>query len=146
MSEDNNFSKPRPEDGTHTGARKTKKERVNLILMALGKAPAASSRDDALALIAGIFREVENEHSGIPDGPFNKDRLYPPVAEIARMDGKPWLRSYRHTGHYSLIADNGAIVIRVFLREPKDGVWAIIGERTELDKPGSDGRTVADLE
>ncbi len=146
MTKDNNISKPQPEDGTHTKAIKTKKERVILILMALGKAPAASSRDDALALIAGIFREVEDEHSGVPDEPLNKERLYPPVAEMARMDGKPGLRRYRHTSHYTIIADNGAIAIRVFQRGIKDGVMTIIGERTELDKPGADGRTVADLE
>lgn len=118
-----------------------------MILTALGNALAASSRDDALALIASIFREVEDAHSGVPLEPFNAERLYPPVAEMARVvEGKPWLQRYRHTSHYTLIADNGAIVIRVFERGIKNGVMAIVGERTELDKPGADGRTVADLE
>ena len=147
MTEDNKDSSHQSADGATRGAHKSKQERVRLILIALCNAPAASNRNDALALIAGIFRDVENEHSGVPDGSFNSERLYPPVAEMARMvDGKPWLRRYRHTSHYTIIADNGAIAIRVFERRLKDGVMAVIGERTELDKPGADGRTVADLE
>lgn len=63
-----------------------------------------------------------------------------------QVDGIPSLRRYRHTGHYTLIAENGAIVIRVFVRGFKDGIAAIIGERTELDKPGADGRCVPDFE
>ena len=147
MTGDNSDSRRQTADGPTQGAQKSKRERVHLILIALGSAPAASSRDDALALITGIFREVENEHSGAPYEPFNTERLYPPVAAMERqVDGKPWLRRYRHTSHYTIIADNGAIAIRVFERGLKEGVMAIIGERTELDKPGADGRTVAELE
>ena len=125
----------------------SKKDRVMLILNALRAAPAASSREAALALMARVFRLVEDEHSDVAEVPFHPDRLYPPVAELERaVDGRPWLRRYRHTGHYTLIADNGAIVIRVFVRGIKDGVMAIVGERTEFDKPGADGRTVAELE
>ena len=124
-----------------------KRDRVQLILTALRDAPAPSSRDYALALMDHIFRQVEDEHSGVPHEPFHVDRLYPPVAAMERqVEGKPWLRRYRHTGHYTLIADNGAIVIRVFERGMKDGVQVIVGERTELDKPGADGRTIAEME
>jgi hypothetical protein len=63
-----------------------------------------------------------------------------------QVEGKTWLRRYRHTGHYTLIADNGAIVIRGFIRGMKDGVMAIVDERTELDKAGADGRRIADFE
>jgi len=125
----------------------SKKDRVALILAALRDAPAAGNRDGALALMARVFRLVEDEHSGVAEVPFHADRLYPPVAAMERaVDGKPWLRRYRHTGHYTLIADNGAIVIRVFVRGMKDGVMAIVGERTEFDKPGADGGTLAELE
>ena len=125
----------------------SKKDRVALILAALREAPAARNRDEALALMARVFRLVEDEHSGVAEAPFHPERLYPPVAAMERaVDGKPWLRRYRHTGHYTLIADNGAIVIRVFVRGMKDGVMAIIGERTEFEKPGADGRSVAELE
>lgn len=125
----------------------SKKDRVALILAALRDAPAAENRDGALALMGRVFRLVEDEHSGVAEVPFHADRLYPPVAAMERaVDGKPWLRRYRHTGHYTLVADNGAIVIRGFVRGMKDGVMAIVGERTEFDKPGADGRTVAELE
>ena len=127
--------------------RFAKHDRVSLILTALRDAPAAAGRDDALALLERIFRIVEDEHSGVPHEPFHADRLYPPVAEMERqVAGKPWLRRYRHTGHYTLIADNGAIAIRVFVRGIKDGVMAIVGERTELEKPGADGRIIAEME
>gem|GEM_PF-827491 len=127
--------------------RLSKKERVSMILTALMDAPAAGSRDEALALMDRIFRSVEDVHSGVPHDPQHIDRLYPPIASMERrVDHKPWLRRYRHTGHYTLIGDNGAIAIRVFIRGLKDGVMAIVGERTELDKPGADGRRVDDLE
>jgi hypothetical protein len=125
----------------------SKQARVGLILAALRDGPSAASREEALALMDRVFRIVEDEHSGVPHEPFHPDRLYPPVAAMERqVEGKPWLSRYRHTGHYTVIADNGAIVIRVFLRGSKDGVNAIVGERTELDKPGADGRTIPDLE
>ncbi len=113
---------------------------------ALRDAPLQSSREEALALMDHIFRLVEDAHSGVPHEPHHADRLYPPVASMERsVDRKPWLRRYRHTGHYTLIADNGAIMIRVFEWGMKDGFHAITGERTELDKPGSDGRRVTDF-
>jgi hypothetical protein len=60
-------------------------------------------------------------------------------------EGKPWLKRYRHTGHYTLIADNGAIVIRVIERGMVNGVKTIVGERTELDKPGADGQRIDEM-
>jgi hypothetical protein len=125
----------------------SKQSRVGWILAVLRDAPGAADRDDALALIDRVFRLVEDQHIGVPHEPFHADRLYPPVATMERqVEGKPWLRRYRHTGHYTLIADNGAIVIRVFIRGTKDGVMAIVDERTELDKAGADGRHIADFE
>jgi hypothetical protein len=124
-----------------------KHERVKLILSRINDAPPAQNREEALDLIDRIFREVEDRHSGVPHDPFHPGRLYPPAAQMERqVDGIPSLRRYRHTGHYTLIAENGAIVIRVFVRGFKDGIAAIIGERTELDKPGADGRCVPDFE
>lgn len=125
----------------------SKKERVNMILATIMEAPAVGSRDEALALMDRVFRRVEDVHSGVPHDPPHVNRLYPPIASMERrVDHKPWLRRYRHTGHYTLIADNGAIAIRVFVRGLKEGVMAIVGERTELDKPGADGRRVDDME
>ena len=125
----------------------SKQARVSLILAALKASSPASSRDEALSLIDRIFRLVEDEHSGVPHEPHHTDRLYPPVASMERqLEGKSALRRYRHTGHYTLIADNGAIVIRVFRRGIVNGVMGIIGEETMLDHPGADGRRVGDFE
>ena len=125
----------------------SKRDRVHLILESILEAPAAASRNEALVLLDQAFRSVEDQHSGVPHDPHHVERLYPPVAEMEReVEGNPWLRRYRHTNHYTLIAANGAIVIRVFVRGMKGGVMAIIGERTELDKPGADGRRVEDLD
>ena len=127
--------------------RTSKRERVGLILAALRDAPAAASREEALSLMDRIFRLVEDKHSGVLHEPFDVNRLYPPVAAMERrIAGKPWLRRYRHTGHYTLIADNGAIVIRVFVHGMKDGMMTIVGERTELEKPGADGRTITEMD
>lgn len=123
----------------------SKKDRVSLILAALRDASPASSREAAMVLIERVFREVEDVYSGVPHDPHHVDRLYPPVAMMERrVEDKPHLRRYRHTSHYTLIADNGAIVIRMFEREMRNGVMAITGERTELDKAGADGVRVED--
>lgn len=98
-------------------------------------------------MIDQAFRSIEDRHSGVRHDVFHPDRLYPPVAAMERqVEGRPGLRRYRHTGHYTLIAENGAIVIRVFIRGMMNGAMAIVGERTELDKAGSDGRHVTDWE
>lgn len=125
----------------------SKKERVNLILKALNDAPAVASREQALALLDQVFRNVEDMYSGVPHEPHHVARLYPPVASMERqVEGKPWMRRYRHTSHYTLIADNGAIVIGIIVREKMDDSKMIISEHPVLNKPGSDGRCVADWE
>lgn len=125
----------------------SKKERVALILEALEEAPAAANREEALALLEQVFRAVEDAHSGVPHEPPHKDRLYPPVMSMERqVEGKPWMRRYRHTSHYTHIADNGAIVIGMIVREPVNGVMTIVGEKPVLDKQGADGRRLADWE
>ncbi|MGV3664155.1 MAG: hypothetical protein ACO1TE_28540 [Prosthecobacter sp.] len=125
----------------------SKKDRVDLILTRLLTAPAAGSREEALALMDRVFREVEDMHSGVPHDPYHPDRLYPPTTDMERkVEGRPSLSRYRHTGHYTLIAENGAIEVRILVRGMKDGVKVIVGERTELNKAGADGRRVADFD
>jgi hypothetical protein len=81
----------------------SKQERVGLILAALRDGPAAASRDEALALLDRAFRMVEDEQSGVSAEPFDARRLYPPVTSMERrVEGRPELRRYRHTGHYTL--------------------------------------------
>lgn len=125
----------------------SKKDRVGLIFAALQEAPPASTRQEALELMDRIFRAVEDIHSGVPHLPFHVDRLYPPAASMERkIEGKSWLRRYRHTNHYTLIGDNGAIQIRAFVRGLRNGVMTILDERTEFDKTGADGRRIEDMD
>lgn len=124
-----------------------KKARVAIILETLRAAPPVKNRDEALELMSRVFREIEDRHSGEPETPFHSDRLYPPTSEMERSDtAKPHLRWYRHTSHTTVISENGAILI--YRRIP--------GTRTQftdfnhrdvlLDKPGADGRRVAEAE
>ncbi len=123
----------------------SKKERVELILARMRDAPAASTREEALAMMAEIFEDVEDRHSGVR--PPNGERLYPPVKEMEReVEGMPSLRRYRHTNHYTLIADNGAIIIRSFVRGTVGGTVKIVAERTEFEKPGRDGAVIPPME
>lgn len=78
----------------------TKNERLQDILNRLRIAPPVNSRDSALALMKEVFDAVE---SSIPEA----DRMFPPVAEMAE-DHAVQVQRYRHTGHDTLIADNGA--------------------------------------
>ncbi len=117
-----------------------KHERVRLILKLLQASPPASSREEALALMDGVFRKVEDAHSGVPCEPYNPERMYPPTAEMEMpVEGRPFLRRYRHTGHYTLIGNNGAIQIRRFLYGTVDGKKKRVGEAVDFDKPGADG-------
>ena len=118
-----------------------------MILELLRTSPRASSREETLTLLESIFRRVEDGHSGVPAEPYSKERLYPPVAEIeVEVAGKPWLRRYRHNRRYTLIADNGALIIRELTYGERDGLQVRIGERTELELPGADGRRIADFD
>lgn len=118
-----------------------------MIFDLLRTSPPSSSREGTLAILDAVFRQVEDTHSGVPGEPYSKARLYPPVAAMeVEVAGKPWLRRYRHNRRYTLIADNGALVIRTLIYGERDGLQVRTGERTELDLPGADGRTVADFD
>ena len=134
-------SDQRPSEGL------SKKDRVGLIFAELEAAPCPGSRESALSLLDQVFRNVENAHSGVPHDPYHVDRMYPPVAEMERaVQAQPWLRRYRHTGHVTLIADNGAIEVRRIERGIFNGLKAITGEKTIFEKPGADGRRISEME
>ena len=121
----------------------SKRERVALIYAELAAAPAVESREMALELFDQVFRKIEDAHSGVLHDPQCTIRLCPPVAEQEQtVDGKPWLRRYRHTDHYTLIAENGAIEILIKVRSEAK---AVIGVRTVFEKQGADGFRVSEL-
>jgi hypothetical protein len=103
----------------------------------LEAAPPASSADEALALVAKILNEVEDEHSGVeynPDAWKDDGRMYPPKEDNCReVPERPALRRYRSAKHNSFIGLNGSIRI-----QDLEG-------KVLVDKPGHDGRKTHDL-
>lgn len=125
--------------------RPDKKARVSMILETLRAVPPAKNRGEALELMSRVFREIEGRHSGVPGT--HSDRLYPPTSEMERSDtAKPHLRWYRHTSHTTVIAENGAILIFRRIHGTPTQVTDFNQRDVLLDKPGADGRPVADAE
>ena len=112
-----------------------KGERVQEFFWRMANAPAAASAEEAFELITSALTAVEDEHSGIPNdprGPGADERMFPPIARYHFViEGRPDLDGYRQKAHDTIIAGNGAILIRV--RRTLKIVF---------EKPGRDGRKV----
>jgi hypothetical protein len=97
-----------------------------------------SSREEAYTALSSTLIAIEDEFSGIPNNPSTwqtDGRLYPPQQDTKRsVPGAPGIVRYRSLAHNTLIGENGSIRIET-----------IAGEIL-LNKPGADGRTVADIE
>jgi hypothetical protein len=114
----------------------SKKDRLKLFFQRLGEAPAASSADEALHLIAATLNAVEDQHSGVefnPDAWVDDGRMYPPTEINQRNSNHARLRRYRSAKHNTFLGENGSITI-----EDLDG-------KIFLKKAGADGSTVEDL-
>jgi hypothetical protein len=115
----------------------SKPERLAIFAERLMTAPAASSAEEAIEMIASILNDVEDEFSSIPYDrslPTNDGRMYPPLPDSARdVAGRPDLTRYRNRGHSTYVGENGAIRIIA---------TGSSGDGTLLSKPGSDGREV----
>jgi hypothetical protein len=111
-----------------------KEVRFQVFLKRLSAAQAASSADEALALLGRILCEVEDELTDIPNQPENQQtdgRMYPPQEDRAReVPGRSDLTRYRSRGHNTFIRSNGAIEIRE------------LAGRVVLSKAGADGMSV----
>lgn len=121
----------------------SKADRVALINAEMAAAPPLENREQALRLFDQVFRKIEDTHSGVFEDPDCRIRLCPPVAEQEQVvEGKPWLRRYVHTRHYTLIAENGAIEIRTKVRnEANINVEGPIA----FEKRGADGRSISEM-
>jgi len=101
----------------------------------MNDAPAASDADAAFRMLTEILNTVEDECSGIPNdptGPRADERMFPPIARYHfAIEGRPDLDGYRQKAHDTIIASNGAILIRI--RKSM---------KTVFEKPGRDGRKV----
>jgi hypothetical protein len=113
----------------------TKGERLALFYERLQAATAASSHDEAYALLCSTLNAVENEHSGVPFNPDNwqtDGRMYPPQQDRAsRVEGFPEVIRYGSFRHNTFIASNGAIEVRI-----------IATDAVHFVKPGANGKGV----
>ncbi|MBX3303000.1 MAG: hypothetical protein KF899_01180 [Parvibaculum sp.] len=114
-----------------------KAERIEEFIRRMMCAPAASSHDEAFALIENTLNQVEDAMTDIPfdPNPFPIDgRLYPPRPDSRRdVSGRSDVVRYRSRGHNTWIGENGAIHIR----DLKNKVF--------LDKPGMNGKRVENV-
>jgi hypothetical protein len=96
--------------------------------------------ETARAALERIVREVEDEHSGIPEDPnahlakTSDGRMYPPHDRFAFASGSPRISAFGQTGHRTYFGNNGAVRIE----RRSDGT-------PEIDIPGADGQTINDL-
>jgi hypothetical protein len=110
-----------------------KEARVTIFLERLRDASAATNATTAYRLVCETLNAVEDEHSSVPYNPsawLDDGRLYPPQEDNARAlsDG---VTVYRHRGHKTFVAANGAIVI-----------WDISSGTVVFSKRGQDGKSV----
>ena len=117
----------------------TKRERLDEMLRRLKLAAPFTDGDLARLTLEVVMRAVEDELSGIPEDP-NADtalrsdgRMYPPHNRFEVASGHRRVRLFKQTRHQTAIGENGSLRIT-----RSDGT-------VEIDLPGSDGRTVADL-
>jgi hypothetical protein len=107
-----------------------KSDRLAKILQVIREAPAASTHDEALRLLAEAINAVEDELSGVPYDPMRSHvdgRLYPPVGEYESESDIDGARCYRQRGHLTYVGPNGSICI---CRKSGELI---------LSKPGTDG-------
>jgi len=109
--------------------------RLQEFLRRLGSLPAAKNHDQARAQLEETLNAVEDELSGVvfnPDNWRTDGRMYPAQDDSAAdVDGHPGVTSYRHRGHETFIAENGAFEIR-----------SVKGDEVLIEKPGADGKGV----
>lgn len=112
-----------------------KKGRLLLFYQQLRQAPAASTHEEAYALICKTLDAVEDEHSGVPKNPDNwqtDGRLYPPQPDRSyAVDGFPDVVRYKSFGHNTYIASNGAIEVKI-----------VATNEVDFAKPGANGKGV----
>jgi hypothetical protein len=118
----------------------SRRERVTEMLLRLSKAAPFSNGAEARVALERILRDVENEHSGVPEDPnahlakTSDGRMYPPHDRFAFPSGSPHVSAFGQTGHRTFIGDNGAVRIE---RRADGGPI--------IDIPGTDGKTISEL-
>jgi len=93
-----------------------KHERLEEFFRRLGSAPAATSSETALNLIAATLTAVEDDLTDVPADPerwMTDGRMYPPQPDSRReVPEHPEVTRYRSRAHNTFVRSNGAIEIR----------------------------------
>jgi hypothetical protein len=114
----------------------SKEERFTEFLRRLALLPRAANASDARMQLDSTLNEVENEMTDIPYDPTQwqgDGRMYPPQDDSLQLTKNPAVMCFRSKGHRTYISRGGAIEI-----------WEI-SNKLVFSKPGSDGKTIADL-
>jgi hypothetical protein len=111
-----------------------KNERLKEFFRRLLEAPAATSSEAALELIAATLNAVEDDLTGIPADPerwMTDGRMYPPQPDSRReVPEHVDVTRYRSRAHNTYIRNNGAIEIRD------------LADQVLFRKAGADGKHV----
>lgn len=116
--------------------KKTKAQRLELIVARLQNSHPASDEQGARELVDRVVNEVEDQYSGVearPNEDLNDGRLYPPAERFRSKDSTHDVSCFKLKGHYIFFGVNGSI--RITDRQ----------KQLVLDKPGADERSVSDL-
>ncbi len=115
-----------------SAAMRSKSHRLQVFISRLKAAPPVSTKTEALALIATVLDEVEDELSGIVANPANwrsDGRMYPPQDDNARASvTPPGITVYRSRHHRTLLWESGGFAI------VQVGTGDVV-----VVKPGTDG-------
>ena len=91
------------------------RDRLDIFLGRLNRAPAADSDEDALLLIITVLEEVEDEYSGVvrnPDDTVVDGRMRPPTRLQEKVRPHPRVRYFRQAAHDTFVSLSGAFQIR----------------------------------
>lgn len=116
--------------------KKTKGQRLEMILARLQESHPASDEQGARELVERVVNEVEDQYSGVearPDADLNDGRMYPPAERFRSKDSTRDVSCYGLKGHYIFFGVNGSI--RITDRQ----------KQLVLDKLGADERSVGNL-
>jgi len=114
----------------------SKEDRFSEFLRRLALLPRARDASEARKQLERMLNAVEDEMTDIPNDPTqwqSDGRMYPPQDDSLRLTTNPAVMCFRSKGHRTYISQGGAIEIRE------------IPNRVVFSKPGSDGKTIADL-
>lgn len=111
--------------------------RLAEVFRRLERLPAATSAEEARALLERVLDSVEDEMSGVPKDPSrwkSDGRMYAPQPDSEVRPPRAGVRKFRTRGHYVLFGSNGAM-------EVQDLRGRTVHRRSGADGRGMPGRS-----